>query len=140
MAKIELVTKIRKPDFAKRLTNLRKIQRLTQKELAQRIGVSNNTVSLWEDEFSQKLPRDLEVMLKLCYELDTKPYYLLCGLFDERTFSENEKKYKDIYARFKSNADFRIMLECMMLFNDEEIKNMCGFFESIYNKPLAVRR
>lgn len=140
MIKREIVTKINKPGFAYRMRNLRKIKGLNQIELAERVGVTNNTISLWEDEAAPQLPRSLEKMLVLCYELDTKPYYLLCGLFDERTFSETEKAYKDIYARFKSNAGFRIALECLMLFDDREVESFASFFESIYSRPLSRRR
>ncbi len=67
--------------FGKRITELRKERHLTQKELSEELGVSKNTVSVWERDVRKS---DFETLSKLCTYFNVNMSYLL-GENDERT-------------------------------------------------------
>lgn len=58
------------------IAQLRKEKMLTQEQLAERLGVTNRSISRWEN--GSTLP-DLSVLKLLCMELDTSIEELLCG-------------------------------------------------------------
>ena len=64
------------------ITKKRKEQNLTQEQLAERLGVSNKTISKWE---TGKCMPDYSVIELLCKELNTKVDELMKG-------EENEKR------------------------------------------------
>ena len=80
--------------FGERLKAVRKVKRLTQLELSQRLGASKGTVSAYEQGLSYS---SLETLVSICSILDTSADYLLnisddlpfkmCGLSYEQTES-----------------------------------------------------
>ena len=75
-------------DFANTIYNIRKKRDITQKELAELIGVSDRTISKWEN--GTTVP-DLETIKKLCNELGISPDSIV----------KSEKNYKDRLQDFK---------------------------------------
>ena len=75
-------------DFANTIYNIRKERDITQKELADLIGVSDRTISKWEN--GSTVP-DLETIKKLCNELGISPDSIV----------KSEKNYKDRLQDFK---------------------------------------
>ena len=75
-------------DFANTIYNIRKKRDITQKELADLIGVSDRTISKWEN--GSTVP-DLETIKKLCNELGISPDSIV----------KSEKNYKDRLQDFK---------------------------------------
>lgn len=80
--------------FGKRLKSARVSKKLTQKELALKIGAKHNSVSDWENDKNKPDPDTIEL---LCGILEISPNYLL-GSVSKDAFSpeENElvKKYR----------------------------------------------
>ena len=60
--------------FGKRVTELRKRRTLTQKALAEELGVTKNTVSAWERDVRKP---DYETLAKLCSYFNVNMSYLL---------------------------------------------------------------
>ncbi len=77
------------------ITRKRKEKNLTQEQLAEKIGVSNKTVSKWE---TGKCIPDYSVIELLCKELDTTLAELMSGEEDEKSIHtyDNEQILKMI--------------------------------------------
>lgn len=68
--------------FDGRLKSVRRSKRLTQQDLADRLGVSKGTISAYEQGLSYP---SLETLVKICDILDTSADYLL-GISDDLPF------------------------------------------------------
>ena len=95
----------------------RKLLNLTQEDLADKVGVSNRTISKWEN--GHGLP-DYSILLSLCKALDVSINELLSGqdLTDENyqtMFEENVIKVMD-YNNKKVKRQFNIKLLFIILF------------------------
>ena len=77
--------------FGKRVTELRKRRTLTQKALAEELGVTKNTVSVWERDVRKP---DLETLTKLCAYFNVNMSYLL-GENNERTKTPTDEHPDD---------------------------------------------
>lgn len=88
MKRTNKTTEVKCTDFANTIYNSRKERNITQKELADLIGVSDRTISKWEN--GSTVP-DLETIKKLCNELGISPDSIV----------KSEKNYKDRLQDFK---------------------------------------
>lgn len=88
MKRTNKTTEAKCTDFANTIYNIRKERDITQKELADLIGVSDRTISKWEN--GSTVP-DLETIKKLCNEL---------GISTD-SIVKSEKNYKDRLQDFK---------------------------------------
>ena len=88
MKRTNKTTEVKCTDFANTIYNIRKERNITQKELAYLIGVSDRTISKWEN--GSTVP-DLETIKKLCNELGISPDSIV----------KSEKNYKDRLQDFK---------------------------------------
>lgn len=88
MKRTNKTTEVKCTDFANTIYNIRKERNITQKELADLIGVSDITISKWEN--GSTVP-DLETIKKLCNELGISPDSIV----------KSEKNYKDRLQDFK---------------------------------------
>lgn len=88
MKRTNKTTEAKCTDFANTIYNIRKERDITQKELADLIGVSDRTISKWEN--GSTVP-DLETIKKLCNELGISPDSIV----------KSEKNYKDRLQDFK---------------------------------------
>lgn len=91
-----------KDSIGKRISVLRKAHGLTQKELAEKLSISNKTVSRWETD--EGYP-DVTILSNVAKALETTTDYLLYGK-DEKTSVEKEHG---------SELFFRIALLCLGL-------------------------
>lgn len=88
MKRTNKTTEAKCTDFVNTIYNIRKERDITQKELADLIGVSDRTISKWEN--GSTVP-DLETIKKLCNELGISPDSIV----------KSEKNYKDRLQDFK---------------------------------------
>lgn len=88
MKRTNKTTEAKCTDFANTIYNIRKKRDIIQKELADLIGVSDRTISKWEN--GSTVP-DLETIKKLCNELGISPDSIV----------KSEKNYKDRLQDFK---------------------------------------
>lgn len=96
-----------KDELSKNLSYYRKIKKITQKELADKLGVKHNTVSGWENGANSI---DVEVLFNICKTLDIS----INDIYGEfalpnRIFSVYEqeiiKKYRALDERGKQTID-----------------------------------
>ena len=101
-----------KYELGNRIKRLRKELGISQKELAERIGVSNSRVSNWEQGINRP---DADILSKLCSALQTSPSLLL-GIKltkDELT----EKEWKVIRA-YRSHTDVQKSIDILLEIED----------------------
>ena len=78
----------------------RREKNLTQEQLAQRLGVSNKTVSKWEN--GRSMP-DYSVVEQLCKELDISIRELLEGKESNIPGEQDEEKYQLLRYKLEQN-------------------------------------
>ena len=92
--------------FGERLKSARISKKLTQKELALKIGAKHNSISDWENNKNKPDPDTIEL---LCGVLEISPNYLL-GSFSSDTFTPEEntliKKYRKLDGFGKEVVDY----------------------------------
>ena len=88
MKRKDKTTEVKCTDFANTIYQIRMERKLTQKDLADLIGVSDRTISKWEN--GTTVP-DLETIKRLCKALGTSPDSII----------KSEKNYKDVLYDFK---------------------------------------
>lgn len=78
--------------FGEKIKNARKAKKLTQKQLAEKIGAAHNSISDWENDKNKPDPDTIE---SLCWVLEITPNYLLATSSDD--FSPAEKLLIKMY-------------------------------------------
>ena len=103
-------TKLNKENFAKFLKDLRKANGLTQQKLADKLGVSNRTISKWENEGT--IP-DYYVIKNICRKFHISPNSIVL---------EN-KNFIDYFYSFLSIVKglFRIVLKNFLKRVDKDL-------------------
>ena len=85
-----------KKSFGEKLKQARNDKKLKQSELAKQLGVTNTTVSNWENNISKP---DLDMLSYICGALEVKVSYFLEAKLPEGEISISEfdiiKKYAD---------------------------------------------
>ena len=86
--------------IGRRITQLRKEQGMTQEELAQKLDVSSQAVSKWENDVSCP---DISILPQLADILHTTTDYLLSGKKDEVRCipADKRKDFNDLTLRVK---------------------------------------
>jgi transcriptional regulator with XRE-family HTH domain len=127
-----------KAHFARRLKELRVAHGLkrgtplNQKELADQIGVSRRVYIDWENPTkTNAVPTDINKLIALCEILDTDLIYLCTGLFDGQKERKHQDNYVNVYSRYSQNPDFYLMVNFLMRWDDEVLKKMTAYFESL---------
>lgn len=91
--------------FGEKIKNARKAKKLTQKQLAEKIGAAHNSISDWENDKNKPDPDTIE---SLCWVLEITPNYLLATSSDD--FSPAEKllikMYNDLDPHGREMVDF----------------------------------
>ena len=88
--------------IGKFITKKRKEQNLTQEQLAERLGISNKTISKWE---TGKCMPDYSVIELLCKELNTTLAELMNGEEDEKSIHTYDNE--QIVAMIKEMQDLK---------------------------------
>lgn len=91
--------------FGEKIKNARKAKKLTQKQLAEKIGAAHNSISDWENDKNKPDPDTIEL---LCWVLEITPNYLLATSSDD--FSPAEKliikMYNELDLHGREMVDF----------------------------------
>lgn len=91
--------------FGKKIKNARTAKKMTQKELALKIGAKHNSISDWENDKNKPDPDTIEL---LCGVLDISPNYLINSNPGESLSpAENDlvKKYRTLDTHGKKIVD-----------------------------------
>lgn len=96
--------------FGEKIRESRISLKLTQKQLADRIGAKHNSVSDWENDKNKPDPNTIEL---LCGVLNISPNYLLNSNSDDFSLYEKEiiKKYRALDPHGKEMVDFTLQKE-----------------------------
>lgn len=101
-----------KKSFGEKLKQARNDKKLKQSELAKQLGVTNTTVSNWENNISKP---DLDMLSYICGALEVKVSYFLEAKLPEGEISISEfdiiKKYRALDAEGKSHVDIILSWE-----------------------------
>ncbi|WP_196593394.1 helix-turn-helix domain-containing protein [Pectinatus sottacetonis] len=103
-----------KDELAKNLAYYRKRLKLTQRDLAVKLGVKHNTISSWENGTNSI---DLDILLRICKILNITLldiYGKYAEKYNPFTPSEREhiEKYRALDQRGKNTIDFLLQYEC----------------------------
>ena len=96
-------------NIGKRLTKLRKMKNITQLELADKLFITDKTISSWE---SNRTTPSLEMLVKLSEILSCNVGYLIHGdnfkndIETEIKIKITDKEYDELINFFKNNAKF----------------------------------
>ncbi len=82
MKRVKEKSEVRRADFAQTIYRVRKERKMTQKQVAEIVGVTNRTISKWEK--GETVP-DLETVKRLCKDLSISPSAII----------KSERKFKD---------------------------------------------
>lgn len=105
--------------FGENLRLARKAKKLTQKELASKIGAKHNSISNWENNQNKPDPDTIQL---LCWVLDVTPNYF---------FSNGES----LLQNNKNDTETHPLLQIYNNLNSEGQKNLMDYAEYIANKP-----
>lgn len=83
-------------EIGKRISIYRKKKCMSQKQLADKIGVSNSRVSNWEQGLNRP---DVDLLSSICIALDVSPSELLDIHIDNNELTLNDKKVIEAYHR-----------------------------------------
>ncbi len=83
-----------KYEIGSRIRKFRKARNLSQKELAERIGVSNGRVSNWEQGLNRP---DADMIVDICMALTVSPSELLNVHLSDDELTEQERKVVQAY-------------------------------------------
>lgn len=83
-----------KYEIGNRIRKYRELRGMSQKELAERIGVSNSRVSNWEQGINRP---DADILAQLCRVLNVSPSELLDVHLSTDTLNEQERKVIQAY-------------------------------------------
>lgn len=85
---------MKKYEIGKRIRKYRKERGLSQRQLADKIGVSNGRVSNWEQGLNRP---DADILAKLCDVLNVSPSLLLGVRLSNDELSDTERKIIQAY-------------------------------------------
>lgn len=130
--------------FTSRLKEKRKNKKLTQKELAEQLGIKQNTYSDWERGKTQP---NLDYLAKLANILDTSTDYLTSGqVIDVTDKTEEERKailydkletmYNTFQSMKKSGLDIEKAHQLIDLTGNEPFYH--GLLEAVYSDKVDV--
>ncbi len=96
-------------EIGERIKILRKLNNITQEELAEQMSVSRQSVSKWES--NQSVP-DIEKIISLSAYFDTSTDYLLTGKKEETVNHDTPKESKE---ENKTKKDFALIISVIMI-------------------------
>ncbi len=96
--------------FGEKIKLARKSKKLTQKQLAEKIGAAHNSISDWENNKNKPDPNTIEL---LCGVLEITPNYLLAVSSEDFTPAEKLliKQYRELDDHGKEMVDFTLNKE-----------------------------
>lgn len=104
--------------FGEKLRNARKKMKLTQKELASKIGAKHNSISNWENDQNKPDPDTIQT---LCWVLNVTPNYFFSNEDISSTkeinnnFTEEEKLLLTLYNNLNKNGQTILMANAEFL-------------------------
>ena len=102
-----------KYEIGTRIRKYREEQNMSQKQLAEKIGVSNSRVSNWEQGINRP---DADMIAEICETLNVSPSLLLGVHLDTDEFNEHEKK---IIKAYREKTDLQKAINILLEIHNE---------------------
>jgi transcriptional regulator with XRE-family HTH domain len=91
-----------------KIRKFRKLQHLSQKDLARRINVKNTTISNWEKGLTRP---DVDTLALICRELGVSANEMLDILLPVNDISDHER---NVISRYRAKNEVRIAVDCLL--------------------------
>ncbi len=101
-------------EIGSRIRKYREQAGLSQKELAQRIGVSNSRVSNWEQGVNRP---DADILAALCTALNVSPSLLLGVRLSAEELNEEER---DVIQAYRAKPDLQPAVKILLGIEEQE--------------------
>lgn len=103
-----------KYEIGSRIRKYREMRGLSQKQLAEMIGVSNSRVSNWEQGINRP---DANILAAICNVLDVSPSDML----DIRTSSDNiTEKERELLRAYREKAEMQHAVDVLLGIDDSK--------------------
>ena len=103
-----------KYEIGSRIRKYRDLRGLSQKQLAEMIGVSNSRVSNWEQGINRP---DANILAAICNVLDVSPSDML----DIRTSSDNiTEKERELLRAYREKAEMQHAVDVLLGIDDSK--------------------
>ena len=103
-----------KYEIGKQIRKYREARRISQKELAQRLGISNSRVSNWEQGVNRP---DADMIAEICVALQVSPSELLDVRLSPDEYSNHEKQVLEAY---RSKPELQHAVDVLLGVNESE--------------------
>ena len=103
-----------KYEIGSRIRKFREDRKLSQKELAEMINVSNSRVSNWEQGINRP---DADILADLCKALDVSPSELLDVKISTDNLTEHERK---IIKAYRSKPELHLAINILLGLKEKE--------------------
>ena len=100
-------------EIGSRIRKYREENNLSQKQLAEKIGVSNSRVSNWEQGLNRP---DADILAAICMALDVSPSLLLGIQFTGDELTEQERK---VLKAYREKEDVRQAVHILLGVSEE---------------------
>lgn len=102
-----------KYEIGNRIRKYREELNLSQKQLAEQIGISNSRVSNWEQGINRP---DADMLAKICKALNVSPSLLLGVQLSSDELSEHERK---LIQAYRTNTDLQKAVDKLLDIDDD---------------------
>ena len=103
----------KKYEIGNRIRKYREASHLSQKQLAEKIGVSNSRVSNWEQGLNRP---DADILAEMCVALDVSPSLLLGIKVTGDELTEQERK---VLKAYREKEDIRQAVHILLGISEE---------------------
>ena len=103
-----------KYEIGKQIRKFREARHISQKELAQRLGISNSRVSNWEQGVNRP---DADMIAEICVALQVSPSELLDVRLSPDEYSNHEKQVLEAY---RSKPELQHAVDVLLGVNESE--------------------
>lgn len=103
-----------KYEIGKQIRKYREARHISQKELAQRLGISNSRVSNWEQGVNRP---DADMIAGICVALQVSPSELLDVRLSPDEYSDHEKRVMEAY---RSKPELQHAVDVLLGVNESE--------------------
>ena len=101
-------------EIGARIRQYREANNLTQKQLAEKIGVSNSRISNWEQGINRP---DVDLLSVICTALSVSPSELLDVRLDNDELSDHERQ---IILSYRAKSDMQKPVNILLGLNDSD--------------------
>lgn len=116
--------------FGDKIRTARKAAGLTQRELADRINVSNTSISNWEKDISRPDPDTIQ---HLCWALNVQPNFFF-SLEKEKPLINDDEELTEYIQMLKTRPECRMLFQLSKSATKEDVEKAVRIIEALREK------